>query len=228
MKNALVVAAHPDDEVLGCGGTMARMADEGWNVSVLILAEGATSRGDKRDRAGHASDLSALADCARRAAAILGAKDVELADFPDNRMDGVELLDVIKRVEQAIDRVRPTRVLTHRLGDVNVDHTVVHHAVAAACRPLPASSVAEVLYFEVASSTEWRFTHALPSFAPNFFVDVEASLDRKLRALEAYASEMCPFPHPRSIQAVEHLARWRGATVGRAAAEAFELGRRVE
>ena len=185
-------------------------------------------RGATRDRAGYAGDLSALADCGRRAAAILGAKDVEFADFPDNRMDGVELLDVVKRVELAIARVQPTRVLTHRLGDVNVDHTVVHHAVAAACRPVPASPVAEVLYFEVASSTEWRFTKALPPFAPDFFIDIEATLDRKLRALEAYASEMCPFPHPRSIQAIEHLARWRGATVGRAAAEAFELGRRVE
>ena len=227
-KTALVVAAHPDDEVLGCGGTMARMADEGWDVSVLILAEGATSRAEKRDRGAHASDLSALAESARRAAGILGATGVELADFPDNRMDGVELLDVVQRIEEVIAKVRPVRVLTHRLGDVNVDHTVVHHAVAAACRPLPASSVAEVLYFEVPSSTEWRFAHATPAFAPNLFVDIESSLDRKLRALEAYASEMRPFPHPRSIQAVEHLARWRGATVGRRAAEAFEISRRVE
>jgi len=228
MKNALVIAAHPDDEVLGCGGTIARMADEGWSVSVLILAEGATSRDRSRNRPDRADEVSALAECAARAARILGARDVELADFPDNRMDGVERLDIVKRVEHAIQRVGPSRVLTHRFGDVNVDHDVVHQAVAAACRPTPDSRVAEVLYFEVPSSTEWRFGGALRPFAPDFFVDIDATLARKLQALEAYASEMRPFPHPRSIAAVEHLARWRGAMVGRAAAEAFELGRRIE
>jgi len=228
MKSALVVAAHPDDEVLGCGGTIARMADEGWTVDILILAEGLTSRAAARDAAGQRAGLDDLAACARRAAAILGAHCVTLESFPDNRMDGVELLDVVKRIETEIARVRPLRVLTHHLGDVNVDHGIVHRAVAAACRPLPGSSVREILYFEVASSTEWSGAHSTPAFCPNLFVDVSASLDRKLRALDEYRSEMRPFPHPRSLAAVEHLARWRGATVGCAAAEAFEIGRRIE
>jgi LmbE family N-acetylglucosaminyl deacetylase len=228
MSNALVIAAHPDDEVLGCGGTIARMADEGWNVSILILAEGATSRASSRDREAHKEELSALADCARRAATILGAREVELHDFPDNRMDGVELLDVVKRIEAAVLRTQPQRVITHHLSDVNVDHGIIHQAVAAACRPIPGSCVKELLYFEVPSSTEWRPAHSMPPFTPNFFVDISASLDRKLRALEAYACEMRPFPHPRSIETLTHLAHWRGATIGRAAAEAFEIGRRIE
>jgi len=228
MKNALVIAAHPDDEVLGCGGTIARMADDGWNVSVLILAEGATSRADRRDRGGHLKELSELAQCARRAGKILGAKDVVLEDFPDNRMDGVELLDVVKRIEAAVERVQPSRVLTHRLGDVNIDHNIIHHAVAAACRPLPGSCVKEVLYFEVASSTEWRHGASMTPFTPNLFVDIGSTLERKLQALQAYSCEMRDFPHARSIQALEHLARWRGATVGCHAAEAFEIGRRIE
>jgi LmbE family N-acetylglucosaminyl deacetylase len=204
------------------------MADDGWNVSVLILAEGATSRAAHRDRPGHQEELSELAQCARKAAEILGAKEVALEDFPDNRMDGIELLDVVKRIEVEVQRVQPYRVLTHRLGDVNVDHNVIHQAVAAACRPLPGSCVKEVLYFEVASSTEWRHGPSMQPFTPNLFVDIGSTLQRKLQALQAYACEMRPFPHARSVEALEHLARWRGASVGCHAAEAFEIGRRVE
>jgi LmbE family N-acetylglucosaminyl deacetylase len=227
-RTALVVAAHPDDEVLGCGGYMARMADEGWDVHVLILAEGATSRLPTRDRTTAGAELSALYDSAQRAGEILGTRSVQLAAFADNRMDGVELLDVVKRIELDVERLRPQRVLTHHLGDLNIDHAVIHQAVATACRPLPGSSVMELLFFEVASSTEWRTAHSSRVFEPSHFVDISATLSRKLDALRAYQSEIRPFPHPRSIEAVEHLARWRGATVGRMAAEAFSVGRHIE
>jgi N-acetylglucosamine malate deacetylase 1 len=225
MNTALVVAAHPDDEVLGCGGTIAKMADEGWSVHVLILAEGATSRSRKRDRNAKRGELSALVKSAKAAAKVLGAKSVEVLAFADNRMDGVELLDVVKAVEDRIAKFGPNRVLTHHRGDVNVDHQMVHDAVLAAVRPLPGTTVREVLFFEVASSTEWRPASSLPAFAPALFVDIGLTIDRKLRALEAYSSELRAFPHPRSKEAVEHLARWRGATAGVMAAEAFEVGR---
>jgi LmbE family N-acetylglucosaminyl deacetylase len=226
--SALVVAAHPDDEVIGCGGTIARMAAQGWDVHVLILAEGETSRLPARDRTGKRDELSALAAAARHAGEILGARSVTLEDWPDNRMDSLELLDVVKRIEREINRVRPQRVLTHHVSDVNVDHRVIHEAIAAACRPLPETSLRELLFFEVASSTEWRPAQSAPLFQPNLFVDISAYWDRKRLALEAYACEMRPFPHPRSVQAIEHLARWRGASAGVTAAEAFIIGRRVE
>ena len=228
MKTALVIAAHPDDEVLGCGGTIARMVDDGWAVHTLILAEGSTSRDPIRDRAGRSEALGELEACAQRAGAILGSASVRLEAFPDNRMDGVELLDVVKCIEAEIARVRPSRVLTHHVGDVNIDHTVIHHSVVAACRPQPGACVREILYFEVPSSTEWRTPHSAAPFAPALFVDIGSTLARKILALEAYVPEMRTFPHPRSTQAVEHLARWRGATVGCEAAEAFEIGRRIE
>lgn len=228
MNTALVVAAHPDDEVIGCGGAIARMADEGWDVHVLILAEGLTSREPRRDEAVYKAKLDELAECARRAGAILGVRNVRFEGFADNRMDGVELLEVVKRIEAAIEQARPRRVLTHHVGDVNVDHRIVHCAVLAACRSLPTACVRELLYFEVASSTEWGGAHSLPAFCPNLFIDVSATLERKLRALQEYQGEIRLFPHPRSIPAIEHLARWRGATVGCEAAEAFEIGRRIE
>lgn len=227
MNIALVVAAHPDDEVLGCGATIARLATEGWQVHVLIVAEGATSRSAERDPSMHRGALSDLAKCAEAANGILGSNSIKLCALPDNRMDGVVLLDVVKLVEAEIERYKPSLVLTHHAGDVNVDHRVLHDAVIAACRPQPQHPVKNLLFFEVPSSTEWRPAASGMHFSPNYFYDVTDYLAQKLEALRAYESEMRSFPHPRSIEAVEHLARWRGATIGCEAAEAFMLGRSI-
>jgi len=221
----LVVAAHPDDEVLGCGGTISRMGAEGHAVHVLILAEGVTSRDVARDASGRSAQIAALAAQAKRANETLGGASLQLLGFPDNRMDGVALLDLVKVVEDAIARHAPRIVLTHGSGDVNIDHQQVHDAVVTACRPTPGQAVKELLFFEVPSSTEWRPPSSRPSFAPNCYVDISAHLAQKLAALQAYAGELREFPHPRSLAAVEALAHWRGASVGVEAAEAFILGR---
>lgn len=223
----LVVAAHPDDEVLGCGATIARHAKAGDQVHVLILAEGLTSRSAQRDRNQAAGALSELAQAAEAANQLLGVASLQLHDFPDNRMDSLDRLDVIKAVEAAIDQHRPQLVYTHHAGDVNIDHRRIHEAVVTACRPTPNLPVDTLLFFEVASSTEWQTAGSGPAFLPNWFVDVTKTLELKLRALEAYRSEMRAWPHARSLEALEHLARWRGATVGVGAAEAFVLGRRL-
>lgn len=227
MNVALVIAAHPDDEVLGCGGTIARLTDEGWAVHVVIMAEGATSRNSKRDPEMHVEELSELSRCAELANQILGTKSVKLLGMPDNRMDGIELLDIVKIVEKEIEHHQPVMVMTHHAGDVNVDHAIIHDAVITACRPQPGHPVKTLLFFEVPSSTEWRPAASRMQFVPDYFYDVTVFIDRKLAALNEYAPEMRVFPHPRSIEAVEHLARWRGATIGRAAAEAFMLGRTI-
>ncbi len=225
--NVLVVAAHPDDEVLGCGGTIARLAAAGRAVHVLLLADGENSR-SAVDRSGVATGAVAARNAAaKQACRILGCTSVESLALPDNRMDGLVLLDVAKEIEARIARHAPTTLLTHHGGDVNVDHRVAHQAVIVACRPVPGHSVRELLFFEVPSSTEWRPPGSADSFAPNYFVDVSVTLDRKMMALDAYASELRDFPHPRSRPAIETLARWRGATVGVAAAEAFVLGRKI-
>ena len=223
----LIVAAHPDDEVLGCGGTVARHADAGDQVQVLIVAEGATSRQEQRNRNQASDELSALAQAAQKAGAILGAKGVELLDLPDNRLDSLDRLDLIKQIEERIARHQPQVVYVHHVGDVNIDHRRLHESVVTACRPTPGQPVKRLLSFEVASSTEWQPPGSAPAFQPNWFVDISAQWIRKREALEAYASEMHPWPHARSIQAVEHLVRWRGAQVGVEAAEAFCLLRQM-
>lgn len=225
-KKVLVVAAHPDDEVLGCGATIAKHVKGGDEVHVAILAEGLTSRGmGKHTRDTHKEHLSALAASAEKANAVLGVHSLNLHDFPDNRMDSQDLLDVVKVVERLVESIKPTVIYTHHAGDVNIDHRVIHRAVVTACRPLPGQQISTLLFFEIPSSTEWQPPGSSPGFLPNWYVDVSDTLDDKFRALSAYASEMRPWPHPRSMRAVEHLARWRGACAGMEAAEAFVLGR---
>jgi LmbE family N-acetylglucosaminyl deacetylase len=220
--SVLVLAAHPDDEVLGCGGALARHADEGAEIHVAFLADGVNSR-DTVDTAA----LDARRIAARRALAELGVTSVSFGDLPDNRLDTVPLLDIVKLAEAQIAEHRPDTLYTHHAGDVNIDHRRLHEAVVAATRPQAGQSVRTLLFFEIASNTEWQPPGSAPAFAPNWFVDIGVQLERKLRALDAYAMELRPWPHPRSRQGVEHLARWRGATIGAEAAEAFILGRRI-
>ncbi|MEM9116386.1 MAG: PIG-L deacetylase family protein [Cyanobacteria bacterium P01_F01_bin.56] len=223
--NILVVAAHPDDEVLGCGGTIAKHSQQGDIVNILILAEGATSRATSRNPGQWQSELSALAIAAKEASRFLGAKAVDLHNFPDNRMDSCDLLDIVKVIEAAIQKLQPAVVYTHHSGDVNIDHRRIHDAVIAACRPQPHHPVKTLLFFEVPSSTEWQPPDSAPAFAPNWFVDISTTLADKVDALTVYESELRSWPHPRSIEAVKHLAHWRGATIGVSAAEAFIVGR---
>jgi LmbE family N-acetylglucosaminyl deacetylase len=228
MVNRLaVIAAHPDDEVLGCGGTISRLAQEGCLVHILLMADGESSRSGLVTGTSDTERLAERKSSAVRACEILGCASVQLLTLPDNRMDSLVLLDVVKQIEIFINTYRPTTVFTHHSGDVNIDHRVVHEAVIAACRPQPMFSVRELLFFEVPSSTEWRPPGSADMFNPNWFVDISQTLHLKLQALQAYQDELRPFPHPRSIKAVEALAQWRGATVGVGAAEGFILGRKL-
>lgn len=228
MKNVLVIAAHPDDEVLGCGGTMARHSKMGDNVYSVILAEGITSRDRQRKRDIHETDFGILHCAAQKANDILGVKQLKLLDFPDNRMDSLDRLDIVKVIEELINEMKPDIIYTHHIGDVNIDHRRTHEAVLTAVRPIPGQHyVKELLYFETASSTEWTTTGSAPAFTPNWYVNIEETVDLKIKALEAYECEMRKWPHARSIKALEYLAKWRGANIGKEAAEAFILGRKI-
>lgn len=225
MKSILILAAHPDDEVLGCGGTIAKLADEGAIIHVAFLADGVFSR--EGDAGAQQAELAARRAAAQKGCDILGVKSVFFGEFPDNRMDTIALLDIIKPIEALVAKYQPDTTFTHHAGDVNIDHRRIHEAVVTACRPQRGHPVKTLLCFEVPSSTEWQLPGSAPVFAPNWFVDISDTLERKLAALDAYAAELRAWPHPRSRQAVEHLAHWRGATVGVDAAEAFALGRQL-
>jgi|TARA_R100001530_G_scaffold128257_1_gene97886 LmbE family N-acetylglucosaminyl deacetylase len=214
METVLVVVAHPDDEVLGCGGTMAKHGANGDKVHTLILADGFSARLEGASR--HTNAL--------RAAETLGGEPPQFLDLPDNRLDTLPLLNVVKLVEGVVETLKPTIVYTHHGGDLNVDHRITHQAVMTACRPLPGSSVTAIYSFEVASSTELSLSQ---TFQPTHFVDIDLYLETKLDALACYEDEMRCFPHSRSLRAVEALAHWRGASVGVEAAESFEILRQI-
>jgi LmbE family N-acetylglucosaminyl deacetylase len=227
MNNSVaVIVAHPDDEVLGCGGSIAHFIGEGRSVHTLILADGISSRTQIKntDKTNAISSRNIAAETAHQ---ILGTTSLTQLSLPDNRMDQLDLLDVVKLIENFIELHQPSTVLTHHAGDVNIDHRVVHDAVIAACRPQPFSSVRELLFFEIPSSTEWRPPTSGSMFLPNYFLDISDFMTVKIQALKAYKAELREFPHPRSIKAVEALAIWRGSTVGVCAAEAFILGRKI-
>lgn len=221
-QSVLVVAAHPDDEALGCGGTLARLSDEGHAVHVVFMTDGVAARSS-----GSPVESKQRRAMARRASKFLGIQSIHFEDFPDNRMDSIDLLEVVKVVEDQLMAIQPQLVITHHHGDLNVDHRLVHQAVMTACRPPTASSVRRIWCFEVPSSTEWQVPVSARAFLPNLFFDISEVFSRKIEALGAYAEEMRPWPHSRAPEAVEHLARWRGASVGVDAAEAFMVAREL-
>lgn len=224
--NVLVLAAHPDDEVLGCGGTISRLSSEGHAVYIAILGEGITARYDQREAA-DADLLKVHRARACRAGEVLGAQEVFLFDLPDNRFDTVPLLEVVKHIEGLIERLQPEVVYTQHGGDLNVDHVITYRATLTATRPMAGGCVKAVYAYEVGSSTEWAFQRFGPVFHPNLFVDVGATLDKKLAAMAVYESEARGFPHPRSPEALAANARRWGSVAGLPAAEAFEIVREI-
>lgn len=225
-NRVLVVAAHPDDEVLGCGATIARLAREGAEVHIAILGEGITSRygkGEKADR----KLLDKLHAAGRQVSKLLGAKDLSLHNLPDNKFDTVPLLDVVKIIEDIVKQVRPRTVYTHHGGDLNIDHSITARAVLTATRPVAGCPVRELLAFEVPSSTEWAFQQYEPAFRADVFMDVQATIEAKIKAMALYEGEARPFPHPRSAEALRAIARRWGSVAGVDYAEAFSLVRSV-
>lgn len=220
-NTVLVVAAHPDDELLGLAGTLAKHVDAGDSVFTVIVAQGATSRGDGE----HV--VSALKRAAAAAGACVGLRPPTFLDLPDNRLDGEVLLDIVQRLEAELTRLQPHVVYTHHYGDLNIDHQIVCRAVLTACRPYPGQSVRAIYAFETPSSTDWMVAGVESAFAPRRFVDIADSVSRKLDALRMYDQEMRPYPHARSLEAVEALARVRGASVGMEYAEAFDVLRQL-
>ena len=224
MKKILVIAAHPDDEVLGCGGTIARLAQEGNEVHTLILGEGITSRDTTRDQTGRQEDLSQLRQQAVKANKILGVKNILFADFPDNRFDSVPLLDIVKEIEKIKDKIKPEIIFTHYGKDLNIDHQITCQAVITATRPIENEVVKEIYSFEVQSSTEWNFPL---SFSPDTFFDISKTLEVKVKALKEYESELRKYPHPRSLEGVELNAKYWGMRVGLNCAEVFKIVRAI-
>ena len=226
-KKILFVAAHPDDELLGCGGTINRLVTEfKAEVGVVILGEGLTARDEKRDANARTQELSTHRDCILKAQKKLGYQHLSIHQLPDNRFDSVDRLDVIKVVESEITKFKPDYIFTHHGGDLNIDHRITFEAVMTAARPIPGERVKGIFCFETPSSTEWSFAFDGPGFKPNFFMDLKSNhLKAKIDAMAEYKFELRDYPHPRSLVALEQLAKVHGSRIGHEYAEAFSTVR---
>ena len=216
----LVLAAHPDDELLGVAGTIARHVDDGDQVTCVVCSEGATARYQ-------AEVANELQTGGRRAAEVLGVHELRFLGMRDQHLDAGPVLGVIQAVEAVVREIAPDVVYTHHWGDVNRDHKVVNEAVMVACRPVGDGYPRAVYLFETPSSTEWSWPDPASVFVPNHFVDISATLERKLAAMACYPTELRPAPHPRSLEALRSRAAYWGQLVGRAYAEPFVVGRQV-
>jgi len=233
----LVIAAHPDDEVLGMGGTITKYVKNGDSVKIIIMATGVFSRrsSDNMNASVYEVDKSILEKMSKqvqnlqkdaiKASKIMGIKHIEFLDFPDNEMDKKSNLEITKKIESMILEFKPDIVFTHSQHDVNIDHRMIYDATITATRPFSKFKVKEVISFEVPSSTEWYF----PSkFSPNMFIDINEELTTKIKALSAYKTEINEFPHPRSVEGVEVIAKHWGTVSGFNAAEAFCIVRQLK
>lgn len=224
--NVLCVATHPDDEIIGVGGVLARHSSQGDEVSVSVLSRAGPARHDEVTPEVEAQVVERR-DCTRRACRHLGVHNLSFHDFPDNAFDEVRLLEVVKAVEEEIRTYDPDVIYTHHHGDLNISHEITCRAVITAARPLPDSGIDRILAFETLSNSEWAVPNVSNEFRPSVFVDVSDHLDAKLDALAEHNGELRTHPHPRTIDNVRRNARLWGAKAGVPAAEAFELLREV-
>jgi LmbE family N-acetylglucosaminyl deacetylase/RimJ/RimL family protein N-acetyltransferase len=224
VRRVLCVAAHPDDEVLGAGATMAALADRGCEVHALVLGEGVGARFPDNSRPDQ--EVERLSRQVTDAARILGVTSHQLA-LPDNRFDSLDMIDVVHAVEKFKSEIQPDVVLTHHSGDMNIDHRVTCNAVLTAFRPVSGERGVTLLAFETLSSTEWNPPPNGTPFVPNWFEDASPGLERKVEAMAVYSEELREWPHPRSLEGIRVSARRWGMTVGLEAAEPFMLLRYV-
>ncbi|MFA5317874.1 MAG: PIG-L family deacetylase [Patescibacteria group bacterium] len=221
-NNILVIAAHPDDEILGIGGTILKHIKNGDQVSILILGDGESSR-----MSATAVDIAKRKEQVKEVAKKLKIKNIFIDELPDNKFDSVSLLEIIKKIETIINKIKPNIIYTHHAHDLNIDHCLTFQAVLTVCRPQPDFFVKKILTFETLSSTEWQIKNGQNNFCPNEYVNIEKFINKKIEILEIYKDELRDCPHPRSIEGVKVLAKYRGMEVGYKYAEAFQVIRNL-
>ena len=234
--NILVISPHPDDEVLGMGGTILKHAKNGDKVTIAYMTTGITSRrssnyesvssyqSDKKQKSIMKNQIEELRKDAEKSCKLLKVKKTIFFNFPDNELDTVPLLKIIKSIENVIKEIKPDRIYTSHYGDLNIDHRIVFEAMLTACRPVK-FPVKEIVCFEILSSTDWAFSY---EFKPNYFIDIKNELDYKIKAMQKYKNEIRKFPHPRSIENIKNSAHKWGTVSGLKSAEAFQLIRKFE
>ncbi len=223
MKNnkILIIAAHPDDEILGCGGTIAKLKDDHL-INVIFMTNRVSARGKNRK-----NEIKERKDSTLKLFKYLSLPKPIFFNFPDNQMDKVPLLKIVKKIEKKIHLIKPTTIFTHYSHCLNIDHKKTYEAVITACRPINNISVKKILSFEIPSSTDWAL-HKGKNFHPNYFIDISTTLNEKLKLIKYYKKELRNYPHSRSFTGIKSLASFRGTSCGVKFAEGFYLNRLIE
>ena len=221
MKSISIIAAHPDDEVLGCGGTLLKLKNQGVELNLMFLTDGYGGRFQLDEQSKNRRQRGV-----DRAVSFLQPKVIKALSLPDNQLDTISLLSIVREIEDFITMTSPDIVLTHYGEDLNIDHCVVYRATLTACRPRSMDNLIGLYAFEVPSSTEW--TYGQRSFFPDTFVDISGYMDTKMEYLKCYEDEMRDFPHPRSFENVKALNQLRGASICVPYAEGFKTIRTKE
>ena len=220
-KKILVLGAHSDDEVLGVGGTILKVKENNSVVDVLIVTDSASAQYNEKQKLDNRD--SNLHQCCK----ILKVDNVFQWDLPDMRLDTLSHLEMNKKLSFFIEKSDYDTVFIHHPNDINKDHQVLFDSLMVVCRPMPNQKVKSILTFYTPSSTEWGSFEKNRMFCPNVFVDIENYMDLKLNALSKYTDEVREFPHPRSLENVENVAKYFGSQVGLKFAEPFYLIRSV-
>ena len=220
-NNVFIIAAHPDDEVLGAGGSILKHVDVKDTVRILILSDGEKSKSTK-------VNVEQRQKQAHKVAGMLKVKDLILEKFPDNQFDSLPILQIIKKIECHLQKIKPNIIYTHFVHDLNIDHQLTFQAVLTACRPQPSFFVKKIFSFEIPSSTEWQIKDQTYAFCPNEYHDITNFINQKIEILKIYKGELRKYPHPRSIIGVKALAQLRGMEVGLLYAEGFQIVRNIE
>ena len=223
-KKILVIAAHPDDEILGCGGSMIKLKKKNNNIYTVFLSNGVSSRDLKNKKKEIIKRKKAAIKCNK----FIKSKIINFFDYPDNKFDSVPFLNIVKDLEKIIKKYKPDTIFTHSDADLNIDHRLTLKAVVTACRPYAFEFIKTILSFEIPSSTEANFLKKQKKFQPNYFIDISKTLKKKIKAVKIYKDELRIFPHPRSIRYIKSLSEVRGGSAGVESAEAFEVIRHVE
>ncbi len=220
-ENLIVFAAHPDDEVLGCGGTMKKLSKK-YNIISVFFTTGITSRLKNESNKKIKSLKKNCTECNK----ILGTKKVIFFDLADNKLDIYPRLDIIKKIEEILNKYKPSIIFTHYFEDLNIDHEIVSKSVVTSCRPSKRNAnIKKIYFFETLSNTEWSVNR---KFQPNFFSDITKFIKFKIKAMSKYKSELQPKPMPRNLENIKNLAKLRGSEINKEFAEAFFLYREIE
>lgn len=220
-KKILICAAHPDDETIGCGGTIAKHVDSGDEVYSLCMTDGVSSRNKVSKK-----DINIRIKSMNKASKILGFKWIKnKGNFPDNQLDSVNFLKIVKKIEQAKKKIKPDIIYTHYVDDLNIDHRIVAEATFTAFRPMK-KNFSKIFSFEIPSATDYRY-YKKKSFSPNFINDISKFWNKKKLALLAYEQELHKYPNSRSLKGIETLSKYRGNQNGLKFAEAFILVKEI-